>query len=94
VLGEHLTRIVARCRRAGVTIVLSSYPFHAGPVHEAQASVADRLGVPFVDATARFTPDPVARQALFVADGHCSDAGYDLLAASIADVLLAQIEKR
>lgn len=86
----HLEQVIARCRQAGARVVFASYPHQQDTWYRREAEqLADEAGVIWADtATAvgeALTADPTAE--LFVADGHCNDAGYRLMAEAIADAL-------
>ena len=55
---------------------------------------AAQLGAPFVDVRAAFTAalQGADRSSLFVANGHCNDAGYELLAKVVAEAVLAALD--
>ena len=88
VLASHLEQIVARVRRAGCVPVLVGYP-HRGSLGEVFERVAARTGVRLVDVAAEFARRP--GDDLFIADGHCNDAGYGVMAAAIAKRIAAVI---
>jgi lysophospholipase L1-like esterase len=87
VLSVHLARIVALCRRRGAQPLFVGYPFDAEYVDEAFESVARAMAVPYVRNAARFDDEVTRRprEELFISDGHCTDAGYDLLAGAVAE---------
>jgi lysophospholipase L1-like esterase len=89
VLRDHLNAIREVARQRGVQLVILSYPFHQPLVEQRQREVAQSLGVPFVAIRERFDVQLRTRttQELFVADGHCSDAGYKLMAEMVAQAI-------
>lgn len=89
VLRDHLTAMREVARQRGVQLVILSYPFHQALVEQRQREVAQSLGVPFVAIRERFDVELQSRapQELFVADGHCSDAGYAIMAAMVAQAI-------
>ncbi len=90
VLLGHVALIRELVEDAGAVLVLATYPEREPVVDEAIRTAAQRLEVPLADAAARFDevlPD-TTREQLFVADGHCTDAGYALLATTVADRVL------
>ncbi|MBI5851107.1 MAG: hypothetical protein HZB39_08780 [Planctomycetes bacterium] len=87
---EHVAQIAERCRASGATPVLIGYPNRTSFPDEYLADVAKRAGMEFHSTVTRFearlAQEPAA--ALFVADGHCNDVGYALLAQVVRDALL------
>ena len=59
---------------------------------QAFEAIAEATGAPFLSTVARFEEELGERppSALFVADGHCNDAGYRLLAELVAEALRAR----
>ncbi|MBK8977870.1 MAG: hypothetical protein IPM29_18335 [Planctomycetes bacterium] len=94
VLHDNLAAIVARCQAAGAAAVIVSHPFRSGVTEDVQRAVARSFGIPWVAAGARFPADDEERAALFVADGHCNDAGYGLIADSVAEAVTALAQGR
>lgn len=88
-LREHLARIVALCRARGAEAWFLSYPKHTFGCDELEGVAAEQ-SVRFLDLRPAFERRlaEVGRDALFIADGHCTDAGYQLMADSIADAIL------
>jgi lysophospholipase L1-like esterase len=95
VLGEHLRRAVALCRRHGAAPILVTYPYE-WDIHAAHARVAAELGVALVETDAAFAARRTAEPSvdLFVTDGHCNDAGYRLLAQLVAVAVGAALDGR
>lgn len=92
-LVAHLERIVVMVRNAGATPILMDYPWWneaEGALHE----VAAEHGVPFVAQHAAFEAqharDPAAQ--LRASDGHCNDAGYQLMAGFLHEQLLPLVQ--
>jgi lysophospholipase L1-like esterase/tetratricopeptide (TPR) repeat protein len=88
-LADHLTQVVRWLREQGVEPVLCTYPFRNGSLEKAQRGVAGREKIRLVDLTARFDEllKTHAHDELFVTDGHCSDAGYRVMAEEISAAL-------
>jgi lysophospholipase L1-like esterase len=86
---DHLTQIVRWVREQGAEPLLCVYPFHADALEAGQRQVAAREHVRLVDLSARFDALLATRthEGLFVPDGHCNDAGYDLMAEEVAAAL-------
>ncbi len=88
-LEHHLREVGRLCREQGTALVLLGYPFLHPDLERIQREVAAQLGVPFVPVRERFDVElqTRAREELFVPNGHCSDAGYRLLAELAADAV-------
>ncbi|MCA8943179.1 MAG: hypothetical protein KDB80_11520, partial [Planctomycetes bacterium] len=87
VLEANLELAIERCRAAGSHVLLGDYPFLDPALDEAVRRVAERTGVELVSIHARFPQDRARHAALFVADGHCNDAGYRIVAQAFADAI-------
>ncbi|HEX5052111.1 MAG TPA: GDSL-type esterase/lipase family protein [Planctomycetota bacterium] len=89
VLREHLAGMHEIARSRGVQLVVLGYPFAQPMVEQAQREAARSLGVPFVAIRERFDRElrTRAREDLFVPDGHCSDAGYALIADLVSQAV-------
>jgi hypothetical protein len=89
VLASHLAEMARRCREAGATPFLVTYPFRAALVDEARDVAIALEPAAVIDAVPRFDEllRTVPRDALFVGDGHCTARGYDELAAVVAAAL-------
>ena len=76
-------------REQGAEPLLCVYPFHSSAIETGQRQVAARERVRLVDLTARFDALLATRShdELFVPDGHCSDAGYGVMAEEVAAAL-------
>jgi tetratricopeptide (TPR) repeat protein len=88
----HLERAVELCRRSGAEPILATYPFH-GDMREAVVAVAADKGCALValdDVFRRIREQDPGRQ-LHVADGHCNDAGYAVMAEAIGRVIVARL---
>jgi lysophospholipase L1-like esterase len=87
VLSIHLTRMAEFCRSRGAQLVVMNYPEPLGELGDAIAETARRGGLPFLDVEADFRTAlrSTAREQLFVADGHCNDAGYARIARLVAE---------
>lgn len=93
VLGGHLRQIVQRCRDHGAKVVLLGYPLPVDDLAAVQREVATALQVPYVPCLPTFTAELQhrPRQDLYVRDGHCTDAGYALMANSVLPTVQEQI---
>lgn len=94
-LQHHLAAIHDAARAKGAAVVLLTYPFHQLDVDQVQRRAAAMLDAPIVPIRERFEAElkTRARTDLFVADGHCNDAGYGLMAEEVAAVLLPLLEQ-
>jgi len=91
-LEAHLRQAVALCRSRGATPLLLSYPFRDRQQHPvfARFSADDELRRVSLHVEFERLLQDHAREEYFVADGHCNDAGYDVIARLVADALLAE----
>ena len=65
-----------------------TYPKPAGIVVAGQELVGTAQGVLYAPTHARFAElPPEELPALFIADGHCNDDGYAIMAKAVADVV-------
>lgn len=82
VTEHHLRTIASLCKKAGSRAIFLSYPFRAPDVSERMTRIASAGEADFLDVYgegfAAFGPED--RKPLFVADGHCSDQGYEIIA--------------
>ncbi len=89
VMQQHLLAIHQLAAKQGTQMVLLTYPFNHVAVEQAQEDAANILGIPLVRIRPRFDRElkDVDRDVLFVADGHCSDRGYAIMAEEVAKVV-------
>jgi len=81
-LEDHVLQIGALCASRGIRLVILGYPFAHPQLEAVQRRAAERLGAPFVFVRERFDRELTTRawDELFVANGHCNDAGYAIVA--------------
>lgn len=93
-LEEHIVLLGDHCRSLGVRCVVVGYPFRHDGLEAAQRRAATRIGAPFVDANDAFarTIGDGDGAELFVANGHCNDSGYELLAKLVAEIVSEQVK--
>jgi len=79
---------------SSIAQVRVALPYHlrnlAGVGGDVVLEVARRHALPVAATAGRFPTDPAQRAACFVADGHCNDAGYALMAEAFADAVLRE----
>lgn len=90
-LRVNLDRIARLARDSGALVILLTYP-HAGtpdPVDLVITEAAEAADVPLLDLLPVFTAAERqwSRQELYVADGHCTDRGYGIVAAEVERAL-------
>lgn len=84
VLTRHLARLHEACVARGVTLVALTYPFEIRELQETLRDFATSSGVRLAEMRSVFPTGEAERQPLFAPDGHCSDAGYALMARRVA----------
>lgn len=86
VLTTHLARMVRLARIAGAEPVLLSYPRGEQRHADTARSVADDLRCGWLDLHPAFAQAMRTHTEadLFIADGHCTDAGYRIIGETIA----------
>ncbi len=84
-LRDHLQQAIRRCREVGAKPVLGTHPLVVG-YREMLRQLAEDEGVPLVENDMAFagirTKEP--GRVLNVADGHCNDDGYGVMAQGFA----------
>lgn len=85
-LEAHLRDAAALCAAHGAQTVFLMYPFDAPAIAAAQRKAAEATGSELVSMRAAFTNAlrEHRREDLFIADGHCTDAGYGLMGRTAA----------
>lgn len=86
----NLEWIVETTLAAGATPLVLSYPFCPGDVSAIQSQVASTQGARWIDVCSRFERELETRpwHELFVPDGHCTEAGYAIIAELVAEAIL------
>ncbi|MFY9342124.1 MAG: GDSL-type esterase/lipase family protein [Planctomycetota bacterium] len=94
ILASHLQQMIQRCRRAGAQPVLGNYPFRFVARHVLQR-VAEQEACPLVEQDVVFAAvrAEAPNRVLNVADGHCNDDGYGIMAAQFAKAIQALAAK-
>jgi len=92
-LTGHLELILHVAQTHGAKVVVLSYPFHQAEVENTQRAFAAQHGLPFLAIRERFGHEltTLGRADLFVADGHCNDRGYGIMAEEVANVLVPML---
>ena len=92
-LASHLERIVIAARNAGATPVLLCYPWWNEAETTLRAVTADQVAL-FIEVSQRFEAERGAtpQQQLRASDGHCNDAGYQLMASIVEAQLLPLVQ--
>ena len=87
ILAHHLRQVVLRSAARGARVVLLPYPMPTPGMDFVKKRVAEETGAGWVDLPPVFARllQTRAREELFVADGHCNDAGYDQMAREVAE---------
>ncbi|MEM7203558.1 MAG: GDSL-type esterase/lipase family protein [Planctomycetota bacterium] len=92
-LRDHLRQIVEHCRAAGSRPVLMTYPVPFAWVESTVPAVANAQMVPWIHVVPKFVERLAGADSsdYFVPDGHCSDAGYGMLAQIVAEDAAARM---
>ncbi|MCR9244449.1 MAG: SGNH/GDSL hydrolase family protein [bacterium] len=87
ILRDHLERMGQRAIAAGAAVIVLGYPSHDPARARTQADAARRIGARWLDLSPHFARELRGRERseLFIRDGHCTDAGYGLIADLVAD---------
>jgi hypothetical protein len=95
VLSRNLRAVVGAIQAANAIPVLLTYPGGRPGLASTIRAVAAEADVALVDAHAIFDEllETRSRAELFVADGHCNDAGYAELARMVAQRVRALLER-
>lgn len=91
-LALHLEEINALAEKSRCRVIFGTYPRARKGVNETLRAVAAELGKPLVDVQARLPSDPNELKQYLVADGHCNDRGYGIMARGFADAI-AELER-
>ncbi len=88
-LEQDLRHLVLLVRQSGAQPLLLTYPRNLGPIQEALRGLAEDEGVLLVDLEPVFAEllETAAEEDYFIADGHCNDAGYAVMARAVAAAL-------
>lgn len=89
-LEANLAWLVEETLAAGATPLVLSYPFCPEDIGAVQSRVALAEGARWIDVCSRFGRELESSSwyELFVADGHCTEAGYALVAEAVAATIL------
>ena len=89
-LARDLVRMAKLATEAGASPVLVAYPQALGSLNLTLRRVAEENAIPLVDVEPTFRDSlrTASRDAFFVADGHCNDRGYAIVAAAVGRKVL------
>jgi hypothetical protein len=95
VLKNHLRQVIRRSRRAACEPILATYPFSSQQRWVLKALAAEE-NCAFVEIDTVFAAIKKAepQRVLTVADGHCNDDGYGIMAAEFARAIVAATKAR
>ena len=92
IAGVNHLSMAKLAREHGATVLFSSYPFTAADHAEVIKAASKEAKVYYLriddDFQERTLPE-LGRSQYFITDGHCNDAGYDLMAELITEKVLA-----
>lgn len=83
----HVEQVIARCRAHGAEPMLLGYPNRISVPDVVFAPIAAATDTRFVSTVGPIEAAAAAGADLFVADGHCNDAGYGVIAETVARAL-------
>ncbi|MBI4879348.1 MAG: hypothetical protein HY812_06765 [Planctomycetes bacterium] len=85
-LEQDLRHFVSLVRQSGAQPLLLTYPRNLGPIQQGLRTVAEDEGALLVDLEPVFAEllETAAEEDYFIADGHCNDAGYAVMARAVA----------
>ena len=93
-LHQHLAIIVDHAASRRVRVAISGYPFKEEAVQGPLEQIAEERNLPFVANESEFirrvTKGVNRTDELYVADGHCTDLGYEIIAAKVLDAIRSQ----
>ena len=95
-MESHLHQMISRCDASGARPVLLTYPM-PGPHHEDLVEKLSReTGVTRIEIRPRFetAARTMARNELFVTDGHCADGGYEIMGQAAAEIASEHLDSR
>ncbi|HET9886592.1 MAG TPA: hypothetical protein VFR10_03700, partial [bacterium] len=93
-LFQHLRAIAAQIKAQGARPLFLNYPTPGALAPAAQnesiARVAQKEGIPYLDLHLLLEQETAGqpRDDFFIADGHCTDRGYDIVAKAVAAKLI------
>jgi len=91
-LGYNLDRAIAIAKMHDIRVILMDYPIAVWQIRDILPKKARAYGIPFIDNYAIFQAKlkqaPLKREDLFIGDGHCNAAGYNLIAENVYKVLI------
>ena len=96
-LRHHLDSIAQHSLDSGAQVIIGTYPFLDQDLLDAQSDVAQSRNLVLVDCAAAITEEAresnTPRGNYFIADGHCNDAGYEVMAEAIHAAMLPMIDR-
>lgn len=91
-LSYNLDRIMAIARMHNIKVILMDYPIRIFQIRDILPKKAKAYRIPFIDNYAIFKTKLeqglYKSEDLFVKDGHCNAAGYNLIAENVYKVLI------
>ena len=88
----NLDRIMEIARMHNIRVILMDYPIAVLQIKDILRKKAEAYGIPLIDNYAIFEAKlkqaAYKREDLFVGDGHCNAAGYNLVAENVYKVLI------
>jgi lysophospholipase L1-like esterase len=92
---EDLEEVIVACQKKGIKLIIMSYPYKYenpvfDPVNSVLKGLAQKYKIIFVDNYSNFSNLTSQRNSYFVADGHCSDIGYEFIANEVFSVIKSE----
>ncbi len=92
---EDLEDVIVACQKKGIKLIIMSYPYKYenpvyAPVNSVLEGLAQKYKIIFVDNYSNFSNLTSQRNSYFVADGHCSDIGYEFIAKEVFSVIKSE----
>lgn len=92
---EDLEEIIVTCRQKGIRLIIMTYPFKYqnplyAPVNQILIDLSKKYHISIVDNFSIFDKISVDKDSYFVADGHCSDKGYKLIAENLFKLIKSE----
>ena len=89
-IRDDLENIVKICIKNKLRVVLQNYPRGWTDIGSIAKPIARKYGMPFVDNYEIFSRLDSGGSKFFVADGHCNEIGYGIMAKNLRETILKE----